>query len=117
MFELDLPFCIRAESVTSMGFPLRLQLQHFSGVIENRSGCIHLGARPFRVSQRAESRRFFACPDITRDEISLFQRHIKFSFIGKFEHQDLATFMARMGRLLVWRSPARRSGLSEVLDA
>jgi hypothetical protein len=68
--------------------PLRLDRQHFAGVIENGSHGVFLGARPFRVPERTELRRLFADTNVTRNQIGLFERDVDFCFVGKLERED-----------------------------
>ena len=87
MLELALPFRVRTEGVAELRFALRLHRQHLAGVIENGSGGVGFGARPFRVGERTERRRFFADTDITRNEIRLLQRDVEPGVVGKFERE------------------------------
>ena len=87
MLELDLPFRVGAKGVAALGFALGLHGQHFAGVIEDGGGGVLLRARPFRIGQRTERRRFLPDADIARDQIGLLERDIEFRFFGEFQRQ------------------------------
>ena len=87
MLEFALPFRIGAKGMPELRFALRLHGEHFAGVVENGSGRVGLGARPFRVRERTERRRFFPDADVARDEIGLLQRDVELGFVGEFERQ------------------------------
>ena len=93
MVEFRLPSCIRGKRVAGMRLPLRLDCEHFAGVIEDGSGGVSLGAHPFRVAQRAERWRFFSHTDIAGNEVRLLERDVEFRFIGELEHEDFLCFL------------------------
>ena len=116
MFEFALPFRVGAEGVAELGFALGLHGQHFAGVIEDRGDRILLRARPFRIRERAERRRFFSDTDVTRDEIRLLERDVEFRFIREFQRERLPAF-----RRLAWErasvaETARRRARGERRD-
>ena len=98
--------------MAGMHLPLRLNCEHFAGIIENRSYGVFLRASPFRIAERTESRRPFADADVTRNQISLFERDVQFCFIGKLKNQDL---LCRPGyfvrRAELQRTPGSQSSL------
>src|SRR6202040_813269 len=89
MLKLGLPLRVGTERVTGMRFTFSLEGEHFASVVENGGGGVFLCARPFCIAKRAERRRLFADTDVARNEIGLFERHIKFRFIGEFENQNV----------------------------
>ena len=64
MFEFGLPFCVGAKRMAGLCFALRLDREHFPGVIKNGSGSFAFGARPFRIGERSKRGRFFANADV-----------------------------------------------------
>src|ERR1700704_2297970 len=95
MFEFDLPFRVQPKRIAWHDFALRLQGQHFAGVIEDRRGRVALGARPPRIAQRTERRRFLADADIARDEVSLLERNVEFGAVGEFERENFLVAASR----------------------
>src|ERR1700686_3090592 len=96
MLKLGLPLRVGTERVTRMRFTFSLEGEHFASVVENGGGSVFLRARPFCVAKRTECRRFFADTDVAGNEIGLFERHIKFRFIGELEDQNFL-------RSVLWR--------------
>ena len=89
VFEFALPFCVGTEGVAELRFTLRLHREHLARVIEDGSGRIGFGARPFRVRERTEPRRFFSHADITGDEVGLLERDVKTGVSREFEREHL----------------------------
>ena len=104
MLELGLPFRIGAESVTDLRLALGLKREHFPGVIEHGSRGAFPRARPFRIGQRAEWRRLFPDADIARNHVGLLERHIKFGFVRKLDHEHLTS--VSVAHLLKTEEPA-----------
>ena len=51
MLEFRLPFGVGPKGMARVGLPLRLQRQHFPGVIKNGGSSVFLRSFPFRVGQ------------------------------------------------------------------
>src|SRR5256714_763715 len=89
MLEFALPFRVRAKGVAELRLALGLDGEHLAGVIENRSRRVFLRARPLRIRQRTERRRFFTDADVTRHEISLLERDVEPRVVREFESERL----------------------------
>src|SRR5436305_4366049 len=97
MLECALPLRNRAESMAQLRRALGLNGQHLARVIKDGSGGRLFRARPLRVRQRTEGRRFFADADVTRNEVGLLQRDVEPGVVCEFKRKRLLHFPSRRG--------------------
>ena len=95
MLELALPFRVGPKRMAELRFAFGLDGEHFPGVIEDGGDGIFFGARPFCVREQAERRRFLPDADVTRNEISLFERDVEPRVVREFENERFLHFAVR----------------------
>src|SRR5438552_18312210 len=89
MFKFCLACAVWSKCMARMGMPLRMEREHFAGIVKNGCGGVFLSTCPLRVSKRAKRRRFFSDADIAGHEIRLLEWDIKLRFISELDRKDL----------------------------
>src|SRR5438046_2550278 len=104
MLEFALPFRVRSKGMAELRLALGLDREHLAGVIEDGSGGRLFRARPLRIGQGTERRRFFADTDVARDEVSLFERNVEAGVIRELKGERFPL----SARIPFWRAELQR---------